>query len=606
MSPTTPSGLPHRTISNIRSGAGQNYSATGHAGQASPHTPSRGASSSFGSPSSLRADEDMVVIELGTRFIRVGFAGDAAPKAALSSGPDQQRRAGDFKAWMVQPENDGSKWWPSGRDWARSHELWTPDLRAADLRLVGDKIERLLQEAFTKSVTSDIHSSPDSRSSLSADNPHRYLLIDTRPRRVSLVLPPAIPLPLLSTVLDTLFDRFQAPTVTLTSSAVMAAIGAGVRTAVVVNLGWAETVVSSVCEYREVRHTTSVRGAKLLVQEVHDMLIKERSLALRLEEAPAESRSFGLSFEECEELAWRATWCRQADGVPALAGHEGLPTVQEQDEMPADPHRESEPVAAPSPTSLTLTSCLPEVELEVAFDRLSDPCENTFIAPQYDRSSFDDEELPIPQLMFQHLLALPIDVRALCMSRIIFTGGCSNIPGLRQRLFDEVSMLVHNRGWDAVQGKNAEKVKNNARLKNRGTGGVGGGPVVAEGPSKPAAGDSGSVWHDAANATAEEDPVEKLLQPNNPAPEVVRGRMRAIESLGSWAGASLAAQLKTVAVASIDRELWMQQGLNGASRTSEVDVKAQQRQSLGPTGALVRGASTGTSTNWTLGAWGAL
>ena len=46
----------------------------------SPHTPLRPLSSSaFGSPSSLRADEDVIVLELGARNLRIGFAGDAIP-----------------------------------------------------------------------------------------------------------------------------------------------------------------------------------------------------------------------------------------------------------------------------------------------------------------------------------------------------------------------------------------------------------------------------------------------------------------------------------------------------------------------------------------------
>src|SRR3569833_3590136 len=76
---------------------------------------------------------------------------------------------------------------------------------------------------------------------LYATNPlagHRYLLIDSRPRRVVLVLPSSLPVPLLSTTLDTIFNRFQSPTISLVSAPVMAAAAAGVRAALVVDLGW--------------------------------------------------------------------------------------------------------------------------------------------------------------------------------------------------------------------------------------------------------------------------------------------------------------------------------------------------------------------------------
>jgi len=74
--------------------------------------------------------------------------------------------------------------------------------------------------------------------------------------------------------------------------------------------------------------------------------------------------------------------------------------------------------------------------------------------------------------------------------------------------------------------------------------------------------------------------------------------MRAIESLGPWSGASLITQLKAPAIATIDRDIWQQQGAAGASRATEVDPKGQ-RQSLGP-GGLIRGAAS----SWTLGVWG--
>src|SRR5438105_535982 len=98
--PATGTGpsLAHRSVTNIRSGG--THSPGGGSGQgvpSSPHTPIRPISSTFGSPSSLRAEEDVLVAELGARRLRVGFAGDALPKAVIDFGPDHQRRGGDFR-----------------------------------------------------------------------------------------------------------------------------------------------------------------------------------------------------------------------------------------------------------------------------------------------------------------------------------------------------------------------------------------------------------------------------------------------------------------------------------------------------------------------------
>lgn len=116
----------------------------------SPHTPNRVISSAYGSPSALRADEDCVVIELGSRTFRAGFAGDAIPKAVLRYGPDGQRRAGDYRGWQSLKEQPSSE--RNKRAAEKAHELWNLDLRDIDHGLVGDKLERVMKEAYTKYV----------------------------------------------------------------------------------------------------------------------------------------------------------------------------------------------------------------------------------------------------------------------------------------------------------------------------------------------------------------------------------------------------------------------------------------------------------------------
>lgn len=159
---TTPSQtLPHRAVSTIRGGATTGSSinapasgAGGGGGGDNPRTPlSRSsmpppvAPGSFGSPSSLRAEDEVLVLELGSRRLRVGFAGDAAPKAAVGFGPEQARRAGDFRRWEVGRVDDWRR-----RAWGGEHELWRADVRGLDLGLVGDRMERALREAFSRCV----------------------------------------------------------------------------------------------------------------------------------------------------------------------------------------------------------------------------------------------------------------------------------------------------------------------------------------------------------------------------------------------------------------------------------------------------------------------
>ncbi|KAK1472575.1 seryl-tRNA synthetase [Colletotrichum abscissum] len=508
MSSSAAPSLAHRSIANIRTETGSGISG----GPASPHTPSRNISSTFGSPSSLRAEEDIIVIELGSRFIKLGFAGEPAPKAVLSLGPEQLRRVGDFRTWDPDHKDDWRRR-PTGKTWGDDHELW----------------------------------------------------------------------------------QYDAPIVSLMSSAVTSVVGAGTRSALVVDLGWAETSVTSVYEYREIRTTRTTRAGKMLVNETHNMLQDALSTSSAHSQKTRREREQGrhsLSFVECEEVACRLVWCRQVKrgDLPSIRrpeqqqpGGEALPTVEEQDESPPTSPIEEE--RSDSNVEVLIHSVEPAENLTLPFQQLSEPCESTYFAPHYSRSSFDDDELPIHHLIYQHLVQLPIDARAVCMSRIVFIGGCSRVIGLKRRIFDELSKLVHERGWDPVQGRAPKQYENNALLK-RGSRRATEGPTEIEPPARET---------EERRVTGEDEPrsaadvIEDSLRKRDSHHPKIQGTLRPLGSLGPWGGASLACQLKVMAMANIDRELWLQQGVNGASRPSEVDVKAQQRQSMGP-GGLMRGA----------------
>jgi hypothetical protein len=371
-----------------------------------------------------------------------------------------------------------------------------------------------------------------------------------------------------------------------------------------VDLGWSETAVTSIYEYREVNSSRSIRGGRMLVEQTHNSLAKHLPEVQRGSgnDDSSDAKEYAISFEECSDIATRMVWCKHRQGphTAPRPSDDGLPTVLEQDEAEA---REPHSTEVAGTVTIPLQSCLAPTSLELPFDALAEPCENAFFDSQYSAISFDDHELPLHLLVYRSLLQLPLDVRALCMSRIIFTGGCSNVLGLRGRIFEEVSHLVQERGWDPVQGKGVEQLRANPKLKRRGA------RQAAEGPtgvaSQPAGGEEqDGVWHDAADTAPEVDPIEEQLKRGTEKKPLVQGELRAIESLGAWSGASLITHLKAPAIATIDREIWLQHGAAGASKAADVDHKSDktQRQSLGP-GGLMRGSAAGSS--WTLGVWGA-
>ncbi|KAG9256662.1 putative actin protein RO7 [Emericellopsis atlantica] len=564
----------HRSVASIRSGPSQG-----------PSTPSRSISSTFGSPSTIRADDDIIVIELGSRLLRVGFAGDPVPKATLQCGPDEQRRVGDFRAWL-----DPTK--TPGQAWSSEYELWRYDLSKVELGLVHDKLDRLMREAFSK-----------------------FLLIDSKPRRMALVADPSLPLPLLSTVLDTAFGRFQAPMVSLLSPATMSAVAAGVRSALVIDIGWSETVVTSVYEYREVKTTRSVRAGKYFNNELyrkvlHPLIAEDQGKEANTvsekshgQENPTKEKmdrdravdvenekDHRLSFDESEDIMRRLAWCRPTNRTSQRTSAQ-LETVEEQDENEAEAGSTTTP-GADRTAHVPLQSSTPPKTIDVPFERIADVCGDVFFEPSMNLAHFDDHELPIHLLAYRHLAELPVDVRAICMSRVIFIGGCSNILGLKQRVIDETTSIIETKGWEPASGKAVDQLSNNSKLKWK--------PTKTPHLEQDRDEEDG-LFSEQAN---DFDQFERgFMRPRKKDPPV-QGHIRALHSVGPWTGASLACQLKIPAMATIDRELWLQQGVNGASRPNDVDVKAQQRQSMGA-GGLIRG-SGGQHTNWTLGKWGAI
>jgi actin-related protein len=399
-----------------------------------------------------------------------------------------------------------------------------------------------------------------------------------------LILAPDIPLPLLSTMLDTLFSSFQPPTISLLSAPVLTTMAAALRSSLVIDIGWAETTVTAVYEYREVFCRRTVRASKLLGRE----MLKLLGEAIRSQSSQDDTPNNKLiSFEECEEVVTRMAWCRPSatSGLASVSGD--LSSALEELQI-------NEKDGA---VSISLRSTQPPMRLNLPFSSLAEPCENALFAKDVRPGYVDDEELPLHLLVYRALLQLPVDVRSVCMSRLIFTGGASNIPGLKSRILGDVQGLIDARGWNPVQGEVVADIRSRQRnlAKESSVSAIStdGEDALSEAdiPAKPA-----------AFRGQEPDPIESQLrrEKNKTSRPSVHGTLRAVDSMGAWSGGSLISQLRVPLVSVVEKEQWLQYGLAGASKAKEV-VPAKQRQSMGPAGLR---AVAGEQTGWTLGPWG--
>ncbi|CAG7982478.1 unnamed protein product [Penicillium olsonii] len=512
---------------------------------ASPHTPQqqiRSGSTSFASntspSSSFRSEDDAIIFEIGARWLRAGFEGNSTPACVVGFGPEDSRRAGDYRGWIQGSAGAARLPQPiAAEEWAQSHELWRLDSREVDLGLVEDKIERAVRETY-----------------------NQFLLTDAGTTRLVLVLPSLMPHPLLSSLLSTLFSRWRFSSVTLLSSATMSATAAGLRSALVVDLGWAETTATAIYEYREISTKKTTRAMKHLMQETGRLLT---GLASNTEDnaGTADEISVGLAY--CEEIASRFSWCKSKNYEESS-------------------NKFNQTLAIPSPAN-------PEQEyMDVPFLRFAEPTEKVLLASGIPEHEMDDEERSLPLLVYNTLLSLPPDARGTCMARIVFVGGGSRIPGLRQRVLDEVSSMIDRHGWSPIRGKALERQRERLEQLKLSSQRASSQPEVPKGNGEAASPD-----------TPLPDPPEidfveqKLRRQNRDTPVPVQGVLREIESLGPWAGASLTTTLKIRGMVEIEREKFLQHGLAGATR--DIDHPVPDRRS-----GLRSG---GDRSSWTLAGW---
>lgn len=532
-----------------------------------PRTPllTRSYSSPFNSPSAtFRADDDIFVLEFGSRFMRMGLGGESQPRACQSFGPEHQPIAGDYDISSAPLNTDHAV--KDVDSWGRDHELWRMDLRDINLGLVADKIERAVRIAIID----------------------RVLVMDDVKRRYYIVAVPSLmPHPLLTVLLTTLFKHNpMPPSITLLPIPITCALSAGLRSALVIDIGWAETTATAIYELREIQHMSSSRAMKLLSWEVACLL------NLQNRDGPEVSdRSKGdVTFQESEDVLRKMIWCR---------------TVRPESKTPDQKDHDDPDIEIPFRS---------KPSIKIPFSQFAKPTETSFFPSPGSEHLRDDNEWSLPYLTYATLLSLPVDIRQACLPRIVVTGGGASIPGLKKRLMSELSELIAKRGWDPVHnyGSTARRPKRTSQKQT--------GPIevhevltlnkdIDPTVSLPAYAQSqlpdpilSRLQSRANNLSAFASPNATIMKLSTPIPQCIASR-------GAWAGASLAAGLRIRGMVEVEQENFMQYGLASADNDESKDrqsvQQAQKRTSLiGGVGNGFAKSGERSSGSWTLGMWG--
>jgi len=389
-------------------------------------------------------------------------------------------------------------------------EFWKLDVRDQDLGLVADRLERALRI---------VHSA--------------HLLVDGKARKAIVAVTSCLPHPLLELILRALFNgHIQAPSIHLLTEPVLNAVAAGVRSALVIDIGWHETAVTAIYEYREVLQKRTDRASKMLCREM------ARVMAATVADAdvvnlPTISDERHVPHAVAEDVVTRLGWCENADHRPS--GRSG-----------PEAHLDS-------PVRLEVS---PTTTIDLPLARLAQPAETVFFDTSDSLGHVDDHHLPLHVLAWKCLLALPLDARASCMARIIITGGASNMPGLKTRLLAEIESLVAKNHWDPVMsyGSAANARKDNTR-KLFGN---------EEAQADAQTGNQTENFSSPASMLPQEtDDITTQLTAEAAKGETppVKAVVRGVETLGAWAGASILTGLRIDAANEIKREDFLKHGL---------------------------------------------
>ncbi|KAK5126112.1 hypothetical protein LTR85_011467 [Meristemomyces frigidus] len=491
---------------------GASHRAAGTPG--SPRTPllGRSISSQFGTPGSFRAEqEEHVIYELGARHLSAGFAGESRPRCVMRFEPESGRRVGDYRGYEpnhTQKRNRRKK----GDDWGAEYELYRNDVRALDLGLVEDKLGRAVRT---------VHAN--------------HLQLDQKPRKAVLAIPSLLPTPLLEIALKVLFNHYtQPPSIMLLTAPILATVGAGLRHALVVDVGWEETVVTAVGEYKEVFQRRSVRAGKMLTQEMSKALEEQAKKDAAMETVQVDAELAG-------DVTERMGWCRPRSDTPKNA------TLETAKRIPLPGH--------------------PSKSVTVPFSKLAEPAETALFATNATAAELDDHDLPLHQLAYNVLLALPLDLRAICISRIVITGGVSKLPGLKHRLLQDIQHLVETRRWDPIKHYGSATThhqrvlsERNANISARKQRPPDDGIPLS--PAKKPIQDS--VPHSERLHDDIKDPITFKAERHasqGKAKDDVKNEVRGVETLGAWAGASLVASVRVKGVHEVEREEFLKHGL---------------------------------------------
>ncbi|GAO50586.1 actin-like ATPase domain-containing protein [Saitoella complicata NRRL Y-17804] len=324
-------------------------------------------------------EQDRVVLDIGCRYIRAGFSGEATPLASVRMATKGMKRH-----------------WEGGRKTCNPvcmlegevGTLWGLDVRDCDTGVLDDTLELYLRQIY-----------------------QRYLLVDSKTKKVILTESPLTPIHIKMAMARILFTYFQIPSITFISSPTAACVASGVRNGFVIDIGWQQTIITPVYDLRPLTPfivRTGIAGNRL--HRRVEYLLRNYGFP----PLPPNSRA-----EDTEDFCQRGLICLPTTRIPSpkTTADEDFRSTYDSDTRTSD-------VEWTAPTTgerHMIPGWIRDAAVEIFFEGAEDEYQ-------------DNDARSLPQAVTHSLRKCSRDIRAQVTRNVILTGGCSNIPGIRTRI----------------------------------------------------------------------------------------------------------------------------------------------------------------------------
>ncbi|XP_023684316.1 actin-related protein 10 [Paramormyrops kingsleyae] len=324
-------------------------------------------------------EKTAVVIDLGSAYTKCGFAGETGPRCII---PSEIQKPG-----LQQP------------------------IKVVQYHINTDELYSNLKEFIHMLY-------------------FRHLLVNPRDRRVVVIESVLCPSHFRDTLTKVLFKHFEVPSVLFAPSHLMSVLTLGINSALVMDCGYAETLVLPIYEGIPILSAWEAlpMGGKAIHKELETLLVEQCTVDTASSTGQSLPAVIGSIPEEVvEDIKVRT--CFVSDLQRGLKIQEAKFNLEGTAERPAPPPEVDYPLDGEK--IIHIKGSIRDSVIEMLFEQ-------------------DNEEKSVATLMLDALVKCPMDTRKALAENLVVIGGTAMLPGFLHRLLAEIRHLADRPRYQQV------------------------------------------------------------------------------------------------------------------------------------------------------------